>query len=39
MIQAPNAVDDKQLKELHIKLNLPKEIDKGTQSEAKADET
>lgn len=39
MIQAPNAVDDKQLKELHIKLNLPKEIDKGIQSEAKADET
>ncbi len=33
MMQAPNEVEDKHLKELHIKLNLPKEIDKGGPAE------
>jgi hypothetical protein len=29
MMQAPNEVFEKQLKELYIKLDLPKEIEKG----------
>jgi len=35
MMQAPNEASEAHLKELHIKLNLPKEIDKGTQAVAK----
>ncbi len=34
MMQAPNEVSEKQLKELHIKLDLPKEIEKGEQGDA-----
>lgn len=34
MMQAPNEVDEHQLKELHIKLNLPKEIKKDDESSA-----
>ncbi len=37
MMQAPNEAEEKHLKELHIKLNLPKEIDKGAAPSAKAD--
>lgn len=38
MMQAPNEVSAQQLKELHIKLNLPKEIEKGeAQPGAKAE--
>jgi len=36
MMQAPNEVDEKQLKELHIKLELPKEIDKGGSEDGAA---
>ena len=35
MMQAPNKVSDKQLKELHIKLDLPKTINKGGDEKAK----
>jgi len=34
MMQAPNEVDEHQLKELHIKLNLPKVIKKDDESSA-----
>lgn len=36
MMQAPNEVFEKQLKELHIKLDLPKEIEKGEASKPAA---
>jgi aspartyl-tRNA synthetase len=32
MMQAPNEVSDQQLKELHIKINLPKEIKSGADA-------
>lgn len=34
MMQAPNEVSAQQLKELHIKLNLPKEVEKGAVEKA-----
>lgn len=36
MMQAPNAADEAHLKELHIKLNLPKKVDTGEKSDPPA---